>query len=311
MNRKEILKDYLNFSRKERIAAIVIVFLIFLIWFSPRILHTFNKQDPYDSSWFTAIQTLETKQTEKNKATKDTEGEVDFLAPKKESIPKALVLFDFDPNSASIEDWEKLGLREKTIHTIKNFLAHGAHFKKPEDLKKIYGLTEEEYLRLEPHIKIKKVNENLSVQKNTFQKNYSEKKVSRISLDINSADTTEFIALPGIGSKLASRIVNFRDKLGGFYSIDQVGETYGLNDSTFQMIKSFLIVTNIETKKININTATKDELKVHPYLRWNLANAIVEYRNQHGNFSSVDDLKKISVITDDQFEKMKHYLTVN
>src|SRR5690349_13429857 len=122
MNWKEILRDYLNFSRKERIASIVIVFLIFLIWFSPKILHSFNRQDPPDSSRFAAVQNLRVTQAEKKKPVKDTEGEIDFLAPKKESVPKTFALFDFDPNSASVEDWEKLGLREKTIHTIKNFL---------------------------------------------------------------------------------------------------------------------------------------------------------------------------------------------
>ena len=71
----------------------------------------------------------------------------------------------------------------------------------------------------------------------------------------------------------------------------------------------FLKLENISTKKININTATKDEMKIHPYIKWNLANAIVEYRNQHGNFSSLEDLKQISLITDEIFNKIKIYLT--
>ena len=119
-----------------------------------------------------------------------------------------------------------------------------------------------------------------------------------------------FIALPGIGNKLALRIVNFRDKLGGFYSIDQIGETYGLPDSVFRKIKPFLKLETNLVKKININTATKDEMKSHPYIKWNLANAIVEYRNQHGNFSSLEDLKKISLITTEVFDKIKFYLVL-
>ena len=101
-------------------------------------------------------------------------------------------------------------------------------------------------------------------------------------VDVNTADTTAFVALPGIGSKLALRIVNFRDKLGGFYSVDQIAEIYGLPDSSFQRIKHLLKLDNPSIKKININTASKDEMKLHPYFKWNLANAIVEYRNQHG-----------------------------
>ena len=129
-------------------------------------------------------------------------------------------------------------------------------------------------------------------------------------VDINTADTSAFIALPGIGNKLALRIVNFRDKLGGFYSIDQIGETYGLPDSVFRKIKPFLNLETNLVKKFNINTATKDEMKSHPYIKWNLANAIVEYRNQHGNFSSLEDLKKISLITTEVFDKIKFYLAL-
>jgi competence ComEA-like helix-hairpin-helix protein len=66
----------------------------------------------------------------------------------------------------------------------------------------------------------------------------------------------------------------------------------------------------VELKKININTATKDEMKIHPYIRWNLANVIVAYRDQHGSFNSVDDLKKITLISEEIFGKILPYLTV-
>ena len=130
-----------------------------------------------------------------------------------------------------------------------------------------------------------------------------------LNVNVNSADTVALIALPGIGSKLALRILNFRDKLGGFYSVDQIKETYGLPDSTFQKIKIYLIVDG-QVEKINLNTATKDELKIHPYIKWNLANAIVEYRNQHGDYKSIDDLKNISMLDETTFNKIAHYLSL-
>ena len=310
MNWKQFFLDYFHFSRKERMAAVVIVFLILLIWLYPSALRLIrSRNNSADTSWLVAARQLQ-KQAEPKKPTVEDQDMDELIYPKKTEAYSASLLFEFDPNLATNEDWAKLGLREKTIRTIKKFVDHGGKFRKPEDLKKIYGLKLEEFERLEPYIRIK----NNLPSEATHElpgKIYPRKPDSKIVIDINSTDTTGFISLPGIGSKLAMRIVNFRDKLGGFYSIEQVGETYGLSDSTFQKIKSLLTINNIDPKKININTATKDELKFHPYLRWNLANAIVEYRNQHGNFSSVDDLKKISVITDDVFEKVKHYLTVN
>ncbi len=128
-------------------------------------------------------------------------------------------------------------------------------------------------------------------------------------IDINLADTSAWIALPGIGSKLASRIVNFREKLGGFYAINQVAETFGLADSTFQKIRSWLKLDQPQLRKININTATLEELKAHPYIRFTLARPIVAYRSEHGPFNRLEDLKKIAAVTEDAFQKMFPYLT--
>jgi competence protein ComEA len=130
-------------------------------------------------------------------------------------------------------------------------------------------------------------------------------------IDINTADTSALIALPGIGSKLSQRIIMFRDKLGGFYKIEQVAETFGLPDSTFQKIKTRLVLINSSVRQININTATVEELKSHPYLRYAIANAIIQYRNQHGNFSSPDDLKKVVAVTEEVFAKVFPYLKIN
>jgi len=129
-------------------------------------------------------------------------------------------------------------------------------------------------------------------------------------IDINTADTSAFISLPGIGSKLAARIVTFREKLGGFYSVEQIGETYGLADSTFQKIKQYFKLDNASVKKININTATVDEMKSHPYIKYSLANPILAYRNEHGAFSKIEDVRKVMIITDQIYEKIAPYLTI-
>ncbi len=129
-------------------------------------------------------------------------------------------------------------------------------------------------------------------------------------IDINKADTTVFISLPGIGSKLASRIVTYREKLHGFTSVEQMGETFGLPDSTFQKIKPRLIVTDGGITKININTATPEQLKT-PYINYNLANIIFQYRTQHGPYKNLSDLKKIMLIDNALFNKISPYLTLD
>ncbi len=156
---------------------------------------------------------------------------------------------------------------------------------------------------------------------NTRAANYPENKPYEIKvygkpayspsiIDINTADTTALISLPGIGSKLSQRILVFWDKLGGFYKVDQIGETFGLRDSVFQLIKSRFIISNAPVHQLNINTATLDELKAHPYLRYAIANAIVKYRTQHGNYAAVAEIKKIMLATDEVYGKVAPYLKV-
>ena len=192
---------------------------------------------------------------------------------------------------------------------IKNYTLKGGRFYKPEDISKIWGLHADEVQRLLPYIQITP-KENNYPQNNYETKNFDKPKNNYATIDINAADTAALIALPGIGSKLALRIITFRDKLGGFYTTDQVGETFGLQDSVFQKIKSRLSINTAAVKHFNINTATVDEMKLHPYIRYNIANAIVQYRSQHGNFASVAAIKNIMLVTDDIFNKAAPYLIV-
>ena len=225
---------------------------------------------------------------------------------------KKIELFYFDPNTIAENQWKQLGLRDKTIHTIQHFLAKGGKFKAPEDLKRIYGLPGEDYNRLAPFVKIvhdHHVGEKADHEKLENGFVYNKKKSTTISpIEINTADSAELVSLPGIGSKLASRILHFRDGLGGFYSVNQVAEIYGLPDSTFFNIKPFLYVKPGAIRKIDINAADISTLKQHPYIRWELAKSIVAYRNQHGPFKKEEDLLLITIISRDSYQKISPYI---
>lgn len=219
------------------------------------------------------------------------------------------VLFRFDPNTLDASGWEKLGLQDRTIRTILNYRSKGGHFYKEADLQKIWGLPEGFYEHVKDYIVIAGSRKEDASNHNIFKTSYEQTEREIAVVDLNKADTSALIALPGIGSKLAQRIVNFRDKLGGFYTAEQVRETYGLPDSTFQKLKPYLLVHG-DFKKFNLNTATKEELKTHPYIKWNLANAIVAYRNQHGPFKKLEELKNIMTIDDETYNKIAPYLTI-
>ncbi len=228
-------------------------------------------------------------------------------------------LFAFDPNIASRNDLVTLGLPEWLADNILKYRDKGGAFRKPEDLKKIYGIRETDYERLAPYIQIaEKTNTPKAEPASTMQperlavespdsKTPTRAAKTITAIDINKADTDAWQQLPGIGPVFAKKIVGFREKLGGFSSIEQVRETYGLPDSTFQQILPYLRESSV-FRFIEINSADIETLKAHPYIDARLATGIVNYRSQHGPYASAEDLRKLRALQPDQLEKLKPYL---
>lgn len=311
------MADYFNFTRKDRIGLLAACSLIALLFALPSLVQHMKGPGPpaTDTAWITALRQLELTDS----IGPEGDGRSGFPAhayapgPHTTSGSRPVQLFYFDPNRLPATGWKRLGLREKTIQTILNYRAKGGHFHRPEDLQRVYGLHTDEYERLAPFIRLeaepsRELNANDLVHTEPIYKPRTRFASSTRPVDINIADTAAFIALPGIGSRLAARIVSFRDKLGGFYSISQVGEIYGLPDSTFQSLKQFFVLNDPGIRKIHINTATLDELKAHPYIRYTLANPILAYRKEHGPFSRLEDLKDVMAVTEEVYKKIIPYL---
>lgn len=226
---------------------------------------------------------------------------------KKDASEIPMQLFYFDPNTLPENDWKRLGLSDKNIHTISNYLQKGGKFHTPEDLKKIWGLSPAIVEKLLPYVTIKSTQENFQEKKKDGQPSFTKNAINYI--DINEADSAAWVSLPGIGPGFAKRIIRFRNKLGGFYSVNQVSETFGLPDSVFQKVKQYLQISKEHIQTINLNTVTAEILKEHPYVRYALANAIVNYRLQHGNYQTVNEIQKIELVTPELFEKLAPYLS--
>jgi len=217
----------------------------------------------------------------------------------------------FDPNTADENILLQNGIPQHVVNTIIKYRSSGATFKTKEDLKKIYTLKKDIYNKIESYIEITPI-ENRTIVKASAQKENVPNEVSEptsIIIDINQASPEDWQQLQGIGPSFSKRIVKFRDKLGGFLSIDQVGETFGLPDSTFQSIKSQLQASPI-LNKINLNEVTEQQLKMHPYISWNQAKVIISYRNMHGKFQSVNELLKIGALKKEWVEKIQIYLKI-
>lgn len=224
---------------------------------------------------------------------------------------KALTPFLFNPNTASKQELLDLGLSSKVAQTILNYRSKGGHFRDKTELKKIYGLVDADYQALIPYINIpkpepkKRIAEKTNIPKDipqTFSKSID------IKIDVNTATEEEWQKLRGIGPVYAKKIVHFRDNLGGFASIKQIGLTYNVPDSVIQKVKGQLILSPIP-KKIPINTITPETLKNHPYIKSKQAYIIINYRVNHGNFESIEDIKKIKALSPSLIEQIGPYLS--
>lgn len=311
----EPLQQYFHFTKKERHGIYPIIVIIFILTALPLLFPFFSKEEKPDSTEFEKeiAQLRIDSSTKKFYSKNEDEYHNGYTSSfKNHELSKPAELFYFDPNTTTTADWIKLGIKPRTAETIQKYISKGGKFYKAEELRKIWGLSEKDAERLIPYVSIKSIQKDFS-NSNQYQATektaFPKKSFSQI-VDINLADTLTYMALPGIGSRLANRIISFREKLGGFYSIDQVGETYLLPDSTFQKIKPLLLLNSKAIKKININTASIDELKSHPYIRYYIANTIFQYRKQHGNFQSPEEIKKITTVTDEIYNKVAPYLTV-
>jgi competence protein ComEA len=214
---------------------------------------------------------------------------------------KNYTLFYFDPNTIDEEGWIKLGVPERTARTIINYRTKGGRFRKPEDVRKIYTLRKEDADRIIPYIRMERPGNGFN---NSTRTEYSRKTYSINSIDINTATQEEWKSLPGIGDAYAARIIKFRERLGGFSSINQVAKTYNLPDSTFQKIFPYLKLAKPASNRININNAFENELMECQQMTQDIAKAIVIYRKQHGNYQTVNDLKKIVFLTEEMFQKI-------
>lgn len=226
-----------------------------------------------------------------------------FLLLENESDPQKRTvstteLFLFDPNKATDSEFIRLGFSEKQITTIRNYLNKGGTFRDKADFFKIRVISENQKRILGDWVMIESVRKASS----------GEKLVVKVPMiEINSADSIQLKQLPGIGTVLSKRIVKYRDLLGGFYSVDQLKEVYGLNEQTIRQVEEKVKVDNTKIRKLDINFADVNELSRHPYLKKNLAMQIVKFRTKNGSIRDCSVLRDSMILNIDEYNRIKPY----
>jgi competence protein ComEA len=296
------LKTYFNLSNREQYGVTALTIIILFAFAFPSLYGIFKKPAVSDNTEFE-------KWTAAFKSMSATEETGDFESAELEPAhtAKAFRNFPFNPNTASAAQFTELGISAKTAENIIKYREKGGKFYKKEDLKKIYGFKEEDYLRLEPYILL----DTDKKEPKTTASSPAYTAATPAVIDINTADSAAWVSLRGIGPVYASRIIKYRNLLGGFVSSGQLMEVYGMNDSLYMALLPYLKLENEHIEKLNINTLDAESLKKHPYINYTTANAIVKYRNQNGSFSTLDELNKLYSLDESIIEKIKPYLKIS
>jgi competence ComEA-like helix-hairpin-helix protein len=218
----------------------------------------------------------------------------------------------FDPNNFTTEIGRSIGLSEKQSQSILNYIEKGGQFRKKEDFRKMYVISDEKYESVADFIDLP--DQAPTYKTDNFKRSKPakrEKERVRVTANINTADSSELVKVSGIGPFYAKSIVKYREELGGYVSKSQLLELYGMDKERYEALAPLLLLESTEPYRlINVNTIQVEELVKHPYFDWNLSRYLVNYRENHGNFTSVEELEKLRLIDTELYRKIAPYITL-
>ena len=288
------LRKWFSFSKGERVAIITILALILILilacLFRPS-RKSLSDESLHNLDSLLALRQAAIEQQQQQQAEKPQE--VAELHP-----------FPFNPNTLTEEEWLQMGLTDRQVRNIMNYKAKGGKFYSKNDLGKLYTISEEEFAQLEPFIVLPEVSRGKNTE--TSSKNGvstgsttaatapAEKKAIPI-VDLNTVDSTTLVELPQIGPYTAVRIIEFREKLGGFVDKEQLRDVKGMDDARFAAIQPYINVGVVEIRKVDVNRADFKTLVHHPYLNYEQVKRIVNQREKRGmikNWAQLEELIK-------------------
>ncbi|MDR1983634.1 MAG: helix-hairpin-helix domain-containing protein [Prevotellaceae bacterium] len=300
------IKELFSFTRNERIAISVLLIILAIVWLYPYLVSKPNIDDESFEEFKVLVDEFENNKVKSEVAETPIKSNNNSNRKKE----KEFETFEFDPNTADENIFVRLGFSQKQAVAIINYRDKGGKFKTADDFKKIYVVSENNFKRLKPYIKIKSPpNQYSETQEKPVDTNKNAATTrNNIFVEINSADTTELKKLRGIGSYYALLIVDYRNKLGGFVDINQLKEIDGIDDKRFSQFSNQVKIDTSIIQKFNINKLTVKELSKHPYISNHDARGIEQYRNFAGKIENLQQLVKENAITDKQAEKLKYYV---
>ena len=288
----EFLRRWFAFSKGERVAIVTILALILVLilacLFRPS-RKSLSDASLHDLDSLLALRQAAIELQQQQQAEKPQE--VTELHP-----------FPFNPNTITEEEWLQIGLTDRQVRSIMNYKAKGGRFYSKSDVEKLYAISEEEYAQLEPFIVLPEVARGNTAKpkakKHESQASDDKPKPEKKAIpvvDLNTVDSTTLVELPRMGGYMASRIIAFREKLGGFVEAGQLLDVKGLDSTRFAAMRPYLLIGDTETRRIDVNRADFKTLVGHPYLSYEQVKRIFRQRETRGmikNWAQLEALLK-------------------
>ncbi len=286
-------KSHFKFNKQERSG---IFFLLLLLVLSQVGYYLYNNYAISSSSSITI----------------DAETQAQILELKQHSIKKDIkIIYPFNPNFITDYKGYTLGLSVEEIDRLHDFRANNTYVNSSKEFQKVTMVSDSLLNVLAPYFKFPDWVSNKNTRTPKKQSNYTRFKKTAAVVDLNTVTIDDLKSINGIGETLATRIIKFRDRLGGFLIDDQLSDVYGLKPEVVERtLLRFRVLKIPEIKKIDINMATAQELAQLVYIQKSVAYDIVAYRERNNGIRSFDELLEIERFPADRINRIALYLSL-
>jgi len=295
MIEKDDIKSFFNFSKDQRKGILLLFFIIiglqigyYFMDFNP-----IHKPSPEEQNWLSLQSTIDTLKLQKHE--------------------KSYKMYPFNPNFITDFKGYKLGMKVEEIDRLLAFRKQGKFANSPEEFQKVTRISDSLLDAIAPFFKfpdwVNKKNQG-NYQNSYAKSNWKEfpKKVAMKVLDINQATKEDLMKVYGIGDAISDRILAQKDTYGGFVSMEQMNEIWGLSPEVISNLNKYFKITSLpKIKKININNASIKELGQFPYFKYPISKNIVTYRSMNGDLK-IEDLANIKAFPVDKVKIIVLYL---
>lgn len=289
-NDNSILQSILSYSKSQRIG-IILLFLIIVVcqgFYLFGDFKTFEPSDKEQANWL-ANQSLIDSLKLQNKNYKPT-------------------IYPFNPNFITDFKGYKLGMSVAEIDRLLAYRKQNKFVNSAAEFQAVTKVSDSLLKTISPYFKFPDWVKDKKEYKSTYAKNGFSRVEKIAILDINEAGKEDLMKIYGIGEKISDRILEQKDKLGAFVSMEQMQDIWGLSPEVIEKLNQYFEVRSIsKIKRININNASVKELSQFPFFRYALAKEIVIYRSMNGDIKT-EDLAKIKGFPVDKIKIIALYL---